>query len=197
MKSGILAAALALFLSGTHALGQTNVYSVVLDGLSESPPNASPGTGVGTVTLDLGLQTMRVQTNFSGLIGNVTNAHIHCCTAAPNAGIVGVATPTPTFPGFPAGGTSGVYDATFDMTLASSYNAAFVTANGGTVAAAFTALTAGMDSGRAYLNIHSTQFSGGEIRGFLQLVPEPISGSLAAIVAGGLLALGRRRLEPR
>ena len=54
------------------------------------------------------------------------------------------------------------------MTLASSYNPAFVTAHGGTVAGAEADLLAGLKAGQAYLNIHSSTFPGGEIRGFLR-----------------------------
>jgi hypothetical protein len=53
------------------------------------------------------------------------------------------------------------------MTSAASYNPAFVTANGGTTAGAEAALLAGLEAGQAYLNIHTTMFPGGEIRGFL------------------------------
>jgi hypothetical protein len=79
------------------------------------------------------------------------------------------------------------------MTLASSYNPAFVSANGGTVSTALNALLGGLESGRGYLNIHSTTYPGGEIRGFLQAVPEPETYVL--FLAGlGLMALaGRRR----
>ncbi len=76
-------------------------------------------------------------------------------------------TTTPTFAGFPLGVTSGSYNNTLDLTLASSYNPAYITANGGTTATAEAALAAAIASGRAYLNIHSSVFGGGEIRGFL------------------------------
>ena len=83
----------------------------------------------------------------------------------------------------------------FNMALASSYNPAFVTAQGG-LGNAFNALVAGMENGTAYLNVHTTQFPGGEIRGLLTLVtpvPEPATN---ALMLGGLAALGvlaRRR----
>src|SRR4029450_2181923 len=66
----------------------------------------------------------------------------------------GVATTTPTFTDFPLGVKSGTYDHTFELGLASSYNSAFIAANGGTVITASNALFAGLDAGRAYLNIH-------------------------------------------
>src|SRR5678815_3675556 len=111
------------------------------------------------------------QVTFSGLVAGVTASHIHSATAVPGSGTAGVATTVPTFTGFPSGVTAGTYDQTFNMLLASSYNPSFVTANGGTPASAWTALRAGISAGRAYLNIHSTTFPGGEIRGFLNPCP--------------------------
>jgi hypothetical protein len=168
-------------------------YTAVLSGPAEAPPNESPGVGSAMVTVDLDAGTMHVEANFSGLVGNVTSAHIHCCTAEPNALTAGVATTTPTFPGFPAGVTAGTYDMTFDLTQATSYNAAFVTANGD-VTGAMNALLAGLDGERAYFNIHSTEYGGGEIRGFLHVVPEPSAGLL--LVSGlALPAFVRRRRQ--
>ena len=104
---------------------------------------------------------------------------------------------TPTFSGFPTGVTQGFYDATFDMTLASSWNGSFITGNGGTTASAFNALHAGLDSGSAYLNIHSTVYGGGEIRGFLAgPVPEP--QTYAMLLAGlGMLGWTAKRRQHR
>ena len=46
-------------------------------------------------------------------------------------------------------------------------------------------------AGLWYLNLHTTTFGGGEIRG--QVVPEPAAGSLLALGLLGLATLGRRR----
>jgi hypothetical protein len=140
---------------------------------------------------------MRVQVVFSGLTDVDTASHIHAATAVPGVGTAGVATTVPTFTGFPLGVTSGTYDHTFDMTLASSYNPSFVTANGGTPASAEAALFASISAGTAYLNIHSRTFPGGEIRGFLQpAAPEP--ASLVLLTTGGIgIIAGRRRRKSR
>lgn len=169
------------------------VYTASLSGANESPPNASFGTGSARVTWNDVLRTMRVEVTFSGLSTGTTASHIHCCTTTPGVSTAGVATTTPNFVGFPLGVTSGSMDQTYDMTLSSSFNAAFVTANGGTAALAADALFAGMAQGRSYYNIHTTNFPGGEIRGFLTAVPEP---STVVLMAAGMLALipvARRR----
>jgi CHRD domain len=161
----------------------------------ENPPTGSAGTGVAFLDYDDVTHMMSVRAYFSGLTGNTTVAHIHCCVAVPN-GNVGVASTTPTFPGFPAGVTAGSYSRIFDLTLASSFNPAFVTASiGGTVAAAEARLLAGLLNGGAYFNIHTTQFAGGEIRGFIYETPIP--GALLLFSTGlsllGLLGWRRKR----
>jgi hypothetical protein len=50
-----------------------------------------------------------------------------------------------------------------------------------------------MASGEAYLNIHTSQFPAGEIRGFLAAVPEPASWAMMLIGLCGVGMLLRRR----
>jgi hypothetical protein len=117
---------------------------------------------------------------------NLTNAHIHAAAAGG----------TPTFPvvwgfhGQPqhdtvepekrsvvpfATGVGGTFTATWD---AAENNGALATN------------VPNIDAGRAYINFHTTQFAGGEIRGTLQ-VPEP--GSVALLALGALTLATRRR----
>lgn len=156
--------AAAMLLAGS-AGAQAQIYKGTLSGAQEVPAVTTNGTGTGVVSLNTATHQMRVRTTFSGLTGTTTASHVHCCTA-PGAN-AGVATQTPSFTGFPAGVTSGSYDAVFDMTQATSWNAAFITANGGTPASAEATLATALEGGRAYLNIHSTTSAGGEIRGNL------------------------------
>jgi hypothetical protein len=186
---GILAGlAFAAMYWATPANSALLIYDATLTADGESN---STGTGVAIVTIDSVLDTMRVQVTFSGLTSGTTASHIHCCTAMPGVPPVGVATTTPSFTGFVNGVTFGNYDHTFDMTLATSFNPAFVTAHG-SVSGAFDALLAGLAADEAYLNIHTTNFPNGEILGFLVL---PLPGTLPLFATGlvGLGLLGWRR----
>jgi hypothetical protein len=182
-----------LVLATTAAQADLLIYTASLSGAAEATPNASPGFGSATVTIDTVSHTMLVDVMFDALMGLTTAAHIHCCTAAAATGTAGVATVVPNFPGFPTTVSAGSYNASFDLTQVSSWNLAFINANGGTTAGAEAALMAGLDDEMAYLNIHSDLFLAGEIRGFLtREIPEPTALTLLGLGLGGLLGWRRR-----
>jgi hypothetical protein len=172
------------------------------------PPAGSLGTGSADLDLDTVAQTLQGHIVFSGLTGWTTAAHIHCCLASPFlTGVnVGVATLVPAFPGFPLDVQSGTDDFLLNLSLASSYNPAFITAQG-SLATAEAAFIAGLIAGETYLNIHTgpppplhlpppAGFPGGEIRGFVALaIPEPMTTSLLvlALAAAALVSSRRRR----
>lgn len=168
-------------------MAQAATFTATLSGANENPANASTGMGGTTVTLDTAAHTLRVSASFSGLTANTTASHIHCCAAPPAN--VGVATMTPSFVGFPLGVTSGAMDQTYDTTQAATWNAAFVTANGATPAGAEAALAAGLAAGQAYLNIHTTAFAGGEMRGFLNPAPPQLPAALIPALSDWILGV--------
>ena len=193
MIAGRLALAASLLLA-TAAFAGPVTYTANLSGPSEASPNASPGIGFAVITIDDVAHALTIDATFSGLEGFTTAAHIHCCTATPGALAAGVVTQVPSFPGFPLGVQAGTFSNTYDLTLASSWNPSFLNnaTNLGSTASAEAALAAGAFEGRAYLNIHSTIYGSGEIRGFLEPVPEPGTWLMAA---GALLGLALRRLR--
>lgn len=186
-----LNAMMGLALAGMAALPAAalqTTFVTTLTGPAENPSNASTATGSAVVVFDDVLLTMNVSTSFAGLIGGPASAaHLHCCAAPPAN--VGVAVG---FTGFPAA-TSGSYNNAFNLALGTTFNAGFLTSNGGNATTAFNTLLSGVKAGQAYVNIHNSTFAGGEIRGFLAPIPEPETYALMIV---GLAAVGmaaRRR----
>jgi hypothetical protein len=184
-KPVIPAALLAL--SAATASANILTYDANLSGANENPATASPGIGFATVAYDTSAHTLQVNLTFSGLESGTTASHIHAPAIPAGSGNANVAVP---FGNFPLGVTSGTYINTIDLTQSSSWNSAYLTANGGTPSSAEAAFASALASDEAYWNVHTTTFPGGAIRGFL--VPEPSSLALLGIGAAAW-AIRRRK----
>jgi hypothetical protein len=166
MKLAAISFALFALAISTHA--QTT-YSVFLNSAQENvSTNLSPATGSGTMTLNLD-NTITYSISYSLLEGDYSASHIH----------------GPAAPGVNAG------------VLFNLVNVAIDTHSGtltGTTPALTPAQISDLNSGLYYANIHSSVHVGGEIRGQIQVVPEP---SALALLAAGLtgLHLYRRRRQ--
>jgi hypothetical protein len=139
-------------------------YSSVLDA---AQAGSAGRTGSGSASLTLDGSSLSWHIEYSGLSGTSTTAHIHG-PAAPGSSASPVTSPFV--------GTYGVKAGTFD-------GSATLTSQN------ITDLNAGL----LYINIHSSTFGGGEIRGQITTVPEPSTYALIGASALGALALRRRR----
>jgi len=145
--------------------------TATLAGSNEVPPTGSQGTGSGTFTFDESTSTTTWSVTFAGLSAPATAAHIHS-PAGPgvNAAVVVPLT------GLPAA-------------ISGSFASSGTTLIGRTAAQ----FAGDLLAGNAYVNIHTSTFPGGEIRGQLSCTeaprPVPEFGSLAMILAISLVAI--------
>ena len=91
-----LVAAVAVVMAGAAHATIVNM-TAQLDGLQESPPNASPAGGTATAVVDTDANTLSYTLTFSGLTATQTAAHIHgFANPGTNAGVlfgIGVGSP--------------------------------------------------------------------------------------------------------
>ena len=170
LKLAALASIFGVFAASSSAVVWN--LSTSLNGASEVPPSGSPATGTFTATYDTVTDTLNYMLNVTGLLTGATAAHVHGL-AGPgvNAGIL-----------IPLDVVAG--QTTF-MTMNS------IVASPANAATFESALQNGQIN--AYVNVHTTGFPGGEIRGQLNAVPEPATMFL---LAPALLALRKRRVKP-
>jgi hypothetical protein len=189
VKYVLSAIATALVATAMPAQAATLFKAAPLSGANETVPNASTATGGGTLLLSDDMNTINVFLSWSGLTGPATGGHVHCCALPGANGPVAIDFG-------PAAAATGSLTRVYDLTLASTYSNGFRTANGGTGASARTAFLAGLMGGRAYYNVHTARYPGGEIRGQLAAVPETATWGMMIAgfgIVGGAMRSQRRK----
>lgn len=166
LRAGLGLAAL-LVLAPVPALANDNPsVEIRLHGFNEVPAVSSAAQGRFKAWLDQG-GVVRYELSYSGLEGEVRQAHIHLGQRGVNGGIMvwlcqTSFNPDPQgrAPVCPLSGTvAGVIDATSVGAQA---------AGQGVAAGEFAEFAAAVRAGVAYVNVHSTKFPAGELRGQLQ-----------------------------
>ncbi len=173
-----------LIASGLVALQQTSFaalenFTVSLDGAQDGG-GLRTGSGSGTLSLDTVANTLTFNNiGWSGLSADSIASHIHGPAAVgASTGVLYPLDPTYTTVG------TGIRSGTFAGTLS------LVAGTGGfTIAQQVSQLEGGL----WYMNIHSTAFPGGEIRGQIIVVPEPSTLALLGLGTAGLLWRLRRK----
>ena len=139
---------LTLLLAVSFSTFGTNYsLSATIDGTQEVPTNSSPATGSMTGTYDDVTNQLSYNITYTGLQGNINNAHFHGNAPA------GVSTGVKAGISFPANTTSGSMSGT--VTVAEVDETPMLT-------------------GMWYINLHSVAFPGGEIRGQVMSAVLPV-----------------------
>jgi hypothetical protein len=120
------------------AYGQVFQISVPMNGAQEVPPVATPGTGLGTIIVNMATATISGTVSFSGLTSPTTAGHIHVAPAGVNGPVI-----IPMIEGL------GVTEGTMLIPETPLFPEHMVALN----------------NNQLYLNIHTTNNLGGEIRG--------------------------------
>lgn len=142
LRTALAATAVALAAAGCGQMRPSqkmDIYEATLSGAQEVPPNALQGRGMAEVQYNSNTRNLTWKVTYSGLSGPVTGAHMHG-PAAPtaNAGIV--------------------------VPFTGNVNAPPIQGQTTLTPAQLGDLAAGL----WYVNVHTAQFPGGEIRGQLR-----------------------------
>ena len=141
-------------------------FHATLDGAQEFPPTASQATATAILRLDQATNTVSVQGAYQGFTSIVQHAHLHAGPRGQNGSVLDIYAVS--------GGASGTF--TGSTTLAAGRISELL-------------------AGNLYLNVHTTAFPGGEIRG--QIEPS-VTWNAASFAVGtaplGIAILGARDL---
>lgn len=143
------------------------IFKATLTGYEEVPAISTNGTGTFTLTIDLNDSGFNYELNFSGTTGTVTQSHTHIAQKGVNGGIMIF------FCSNLGNGPAGTQACPTSGTVTGRITAADViggAAAQGVSPGEFAKVLAAIKAGSAYVNVHSTTFPGGEIRG--QLLPD-------------------------
>jgi hypothetical protein len=153
------------------AMPQSLTFDANLDGGQEVPPNSSPGNGFCTLTLDTSGDVTVSEGSYADLLGNSS-----AVTLSGSAGYGQNAATLLVFTLNSPGTTAGTFSGSGTLTPTQ---------------------VGYLESGQTYINIRSNVYPSGEIRGQVEVVPEPATLTLlgTALLGRGVIYLRRRRAK--
>jgi len=164
MKKSSLAASLVLLASTPYAFAQSGPLRAELIGYEEVPSVATRADGVFEARVGHDGQSVDYTLAFAGLQGTVTQSHIHFAQKSVNGSIIVWLCGSATNPG-PAGTPACPQSGTVSGTFTSSNVLASSIATQQLAAGDLASFIEAMQSGIAYVNVHTSLSPGGEIRG--------------------------------
>ena len=168
MKKSMLALALLLVAAGTSWAGEDdrNKVTARVEPRNEVPAVSSPASGRFTATIDDAAQTIDYEFTFQNLQANILQSHIHFAQPNVNGAIVVWLCGTSTLPG-PAGTQTCPQSGTITGTIRQAN--ILTVATQGIATGEFDELVAAIRAGLTYVNIHTAQSPGSEMRGQLKV----------------------------
>jgi len=167
LAAGVVTSTQAQELVANHHRGKR--LKAVLSGYNEVPAVSTTGRGAFFGRLSDDETQIEYRLDYSGLEGMAMASHIHLGARRTNGGVIiwlcgPAASVPPGTPECPAAGGDGP-EATGTLTAAGVVGPA----NQGIAAGEFAELVKAIKAGVTYVNVHSSTFPGGEIRGQVQV----------------------------
>jgi CHRD domain len=162
MKRRILFASLMVLIAVAVVLSQgLKQFHDVMSGFEEVPAVSTGASGEFSAQISHDETEIAYELSYSGLEGNVTQAHIHIGQAGVNGGVSVFLCGTAVSPG-PPGTQTCPQSGTVTGTLTASN--VIGPAGQGVSAGEFAELVRAIRAGATYANVHSSKFPGGEVR---------------------------------
>jgi len=167
MRKRILIVAIAVALVAgaafANAKNQRNTFRTPIDGYQEIPTLSTTGHGLLALHIAPDGSSIGYALRYDALEGSVVQAHLHLGRTAFNGGVMvflcsnaAAPVPTPPCPGPNSGSVSGTLEAADVIGGAATQ---------GVAAGELDEVIAALRRGAAYVNVHTSAYPGGEIRG--------------------------------